>query len=631
MARTSSRGGASGRRPRYPGVGKSRLLAELAADVEADGGVSTLVRCEESEQNLAYAPVAALLRALGASSERLPPEIAHEVSRLLPDLSSQPPAGLGSAAARTRFLEALCEAVCTLAGPAGSGATILLDDLHRADAETMQFVGYLGRRLTGRRLVVVAAARPGGSTDRLGSSAHETWDLPPLRAAEVERLVAAADADLDVEELVRDTAGIPYRVVARLTLEGGRDLPDADLSTARLEQADDLGRQVLVAAAVIGRAATPDLLRVVSGRSEDEVVQALDALLVTGLVSEATRPDGEPLYAPVHDELASAALRAASLARRRLLHGRVADALSWAQPPAPAAVLAHHLREAGRDAEAAVAHATAGLAALDLFANVEASEHLEAAIALGHPDSSDLLLDVATADIRLGRYGDAAHRLTVARTRLTDPVSVAICEHRLGELRLRQGDAESARRHLVEALSERVVGDERARILADLALANLGVGDLSEAARTVEDARAAAAAESVGAGTRARVANVAGLVARHRGDLQSAQRLLAEALESADDLPEVRIAALNNLARVHLDRGEPAAAAATAREALELGRTLGDLHREAALHNNLADILHAAGQTEQALELQRSAARLFAGVGTGDGGLDPGVWRLVEW
>ena len=614
-----------------PGVGKSRLLAEAAAATEAAGGTVALVRCEESEQNLAYAPVAALLRSLRAAPGRLPAEVAHEVSRLLPDLSPEPPAGLGSAAARTRFLEALSQAIVMLAAGGVGPPVVMFDDLQRADAETQQFVGYLGRRLVDRPLLVLAAARPGagGVTELLAGAADETWDLPPLRPDDVASLVAAAHVAVDAAELARDTAGIPYRVVARLTLEGAGDLADGDLSTARLEQADDLGRQVLVAAAIIGRAATPSLLRIVSGRSEDEVVDAVDGLLAQGLVTEASDPLGEPVYAPVHEELSGAALRGTSLARRRLLHGRVADALSWGQPPAPAAVLAHHLREAGHESEAALAHATAGLAALDLYANVEAREHLEAAIALGHPDSSELLLDLATADIRLGRYGEATHHLTVARSRLTDPHTVAVCEHRLGELRLREGDAEGARVHLERALSRELDVDDEIRILADLALAHLGAGSTADATTVIERARAAA--DGAVGGTRARVANVAGLIARRRGDLDQAQTFLAEALEAADELPEVRIAALNNLARVHLDRSEPAAAAATAREALELGRQLGDRHREAALHNNLADILHAAGQTDEAMELQRSAARLFAGVGAGDGGLAPGVWRLVEW
>ncbi|HEX9352410.1 MAG TPA: hypothetical protein VF933_01120 [Streptosporangiaceae bacterium] len=65
-------------------------------------------------------------------------------------------------------------------------------------------------------------------------------------------------------------------------------------------------------------------------------------------------------------------------------------------------------------------------------------------------------------------------------------------------------------------------------------------------------------------------------------------------------------------------------------EALALGRELGDQHRVAALHTNLADLLHAAGQRDAALAHLKEAARGFAAVDTG-GTPRPEVWTLVEW
>jgi thioredoxin-like negative regulator of GroEL len=50
----------------------------------------------------------------------------------------------------------------------------------------------------------------------------------------------------------------------------------------------------------------------------------------------------------------------------------------------------------------------------------------------------------------------------------------------------------------------------------------------------------------------------------------------------------------------------------------------------AALHTNLADLLHAAGQREAALAHLKEAARGFASVDTG-GTPRPEVWTLVEW
>ena len=82
--------------------------------------------------------------------------------------------------------------------------------------------------------------------------------------------------------------------------------------------------------------------------------------------------------------------------------------------------------------------------------------------------------------------------------------------------------------------------------------------------------------------------------------------------------------------RLLADSGQPAEALLLAQEALALGRELGDQHRVAALHTNLADLLHAAGQREAALAHLKEAARGFASVDTG-GTPRPEVWTLVEW
>ncbi len=90
------------------------------------------------------------------------------------------------------------------------------------------------------------------------------------------------------------------------------------------------------------------------------------------------------------------------------------------------------------------------------------------------------------------------------------------------------------------------------------------------------------------------------------------------------------VAALNNLARLLADTGRGEEALAVAAEALELGIELGDQHRVAALHTNMADLLHASGQGEAAMTHLKEAARRFASVDVGDAPR-PEIWTLVEW
>ncbi|HEX8927764.1 MAG TPA: tetratricopeptide repeat protein, partial [Actinomycetota bacterium] len=64
--------------------------------------------------------------------------------------------------------------------------------------------------------------------------------------------------------------------------------------------------------------------------------------------------------------------------------------------------------------------------------------------------------------------------------------------------------------------------------------------------------------------------------------------------------------------------------------ALELCTAQGDRHRQAALHNNLADLLHAAGRGDEAMTHLKQAVAIFAEVGEPDT-LQPAIWQLVEW
>jgi tetratricopeptide (TPR) repeat protein len=106
---------------------------------------------------------------------------------------------------------------------------------------------------------------------------------------------------------------------------------------------------------------------------------------------------------------------------------------------------------------------------------------------------------------------------------------------------------------------------------------------------------------------------------------------LTEAISRSRGLgdPDLLIAALNNVSRAHLGAGDDTAALAAAREALDLAELQGDRHRLAALHSHLADLLHAAGQEDDALEELKRSAASFAQVHGAEA--RPEVWTLTEW
>ena len=375
-----------------------------------------------------------------------------------------------------------------------------------------------------------------------------------------------------------------------------------------------------------------------SGRGEAETVEALDEAVARFLLIELPPAgNGAPCYDFPYEALRRVAYESASLARRRLLHRRAADALSdrYERDPlsARAAVIAGHLQRAGRDAEAAGWWWRAAARARELYAHAEAHAHLRQALALGYPQVPGSIEagDVLTV---LGRYQEAlAEYETAAAGSDGDHAIAAVIEHKLAEVHHRLGDWALADAHLAAAADLLPPGDlgGRARVGADRVVVAYRLGDHARAARL----GAAALADAGRAADQAAIAqarNVLGMLAASEGDPGAAEEHLRASLAEARQLgdPGAAAAALNNLARLLADAGQAGDALACAAEALELGSELGDQHRVAALHTNLADLLHASGQREEALGHLKEAARRFAALDAG-GAPRPEIWTLVEW
>jgi hypothetical protein len=129
------------------------------------------------------------------------------------------------------------------------------------------------------------------------------------------------------------------------------ELPDRvrDLLRLRVAQVDELARQLLAAAAVIGRSFDFETLVAASGRSESEAMTGLETLLAHRLVEECGDCDsaGSLRYDFTHDKLRSLVYGEISFTRRRLLHQRIAEALSASarsrEPGLVAGPIAYHI------------------------------------------------------------------------------------------------------------------------------------------------------------------------------------------------------------------------------------------------------------------------------------------------
>ncbi|QJY47105.1 BTAD domain-containing putative transcriptional regulator [Pseudonocardia broussonetiae] len=389
------------------GVGKSRLVAELAAVLRSGGVAAATTRCFGTSGRLPLAPVAEWLRssALQDGVRRLDPVWQVEVDRLVPR-PGRPgrgsgsvrarPAGASRAAAdawrRHRFFEGLGRAVLSAERP----VLLVLDDLHWCDPETTAWLTFL-LGLAGRApLLVAATVRPeevehneDASTmlSSMRSDGRATVlrlaPLDPAGTAELARSVLGRPVGPGEQALLHGTTGgYPLFVV-----EAARTLPDdptgaeqplgaADLDAVlvrRLEQASPTARQVAGLAAAVGRDFGLDLLGQACDLDPELLVRAVDELWRRRILREQ---GGE--YDFSHDLLRDAAYSSVSPPRRWLLHRRLAQGLEVLHAghlDDVAAQLAEQYDRGGRPDHALSYSVRAAGTAAEVFAYGEAIRH----------------------------------------------------------------------------------------------------------------------------------------------------------------------------------------------------------------------------------------------------------------
>jgi DNA-binding SARP family transcriptional activator len=675
------------------GAGKTRLVEAFVERLDEAGAPVLATRCHDGESGLAFGVVSELLRAAVSAcpdlERRLSPQDLAEVARLVPVGRRRPAATDGGPSAQARLYRAVGSALVASVRTerreetGAARGVVVIEDAQWIDGASAGLLAYLLRRPEQFPLMFVTTLRPG--TERAMTTLRDaftavqqtgaavTVSLGPLSPSAVAEMLARAEVDdVDAAWLARETHGLPLLVTTYIdALRAGDSVARGrtparvrELLLDRLEPADEVTKQVLTAAAVLGGAVDVDLLRSTSGRSAEETVDAIDDALRRGLLVETGGSDEAPKYDFPFAALREVVYDASSRARVRLLHGRAADAMIRGGGDDSAPAIARALRVAGRDDEAAQWSWRAAQRAERLFAREEALTHCQDAFALGYPAApahtamGAVLTSLGRYSEAIGEYEQAAAALAVADPELPaqdhqpegpSDTALAAVEHRLADVHHRLGDWAAAETHLRAALElldaaghevsaaqrdRQMLGDDaslRARVQADRALVAYRRGDLAPARRLADEA-AQLARELGDRAALAQALDVAGMLAAAVPDPDTAEPMLRESLALArqsDDLGQV-VAALNNLARLLAETGRLDEALVEAEEALRLGRQHGDRHRVAALHTNFADLLHAAGRGEEAVGQLKEAAALFAAVDADDQRRAE-IWILVEW
>ncbi|HEX7135620.1 MAG TPA: AAA family ATPase [Iamia sp.] len=391
------------------GVGKSRLVAELRPAVRADGG-AWLLGATPSRGSGAqpFAPLTGALRGLlrgldDDERDRVVGPARTDLARLLPELG---PAG-GAPAVFDQVATdpaRLFELVIGLLDRLGRDrpVALVLEDLHWAEASTLDLVDFLARNLDGLRLLMVLTYR----TDEL----HRTHPLRPA-LAELRRLPVARSTvvePLDADEITRLAtalagAELQPRLLERVvTRSSGLPFFVEELVAAGLEACDSTD-------------VPPGLQDVLQLRIDAlpapvvEVVRALGPGTATGPVDDAllrhvTGLDGPTLAERVRVGIAHQVLVADdqgvdfrhALARevveadllpveRTALHAAFASGLAARDQadhdPVTAARVAHHWREAHEAPHALQWSVRAGEAARRAYAFTEAAEQMQNVLA----------------------------------------------------------------------------------------------------------------------------------------------------------------------------------------------------------------------------------------------------------
>jgi len=533
------------------GIGKSRLAREISQSARPRGHPVLIGRAVAGGVPTPFRPfaeaLAASLRPGGLPEGTELDPFLPALGRLVPHMRSEP------AAAGDSSLVFLGEAVLRLLrllSPA-SGSLLVLEDLHWADTETLALVEYLADNLGAERVLCVCTFRPedGDEAAALAAKLEARGSATVLALRGLDdlsvRLMAQACLGLDgppesaVTFVAERAEGIPFLVEELLAglldeevlvEQAGRwettgpaaaRVPGtfAGAIARRLEALDSDAREVICAAAVLGRRFDWPLLGATVGMADDTVASALGAAV--GMQLLATASDGFRFRHALTHEAVLAGLLPPERAR---LAGLALSAILAAHPGLPgdwcalAADLAERNGNPGRAAE--------------------------------------LLLEAGRRDLAVGALASAEQTLTKARdlvgARAASADLALRVDEALTEVYAVSGQVDRAMETGQRLLAR--IGAGPAARLADLHLliarAAMAGARWADADASVRVARELAA--ELGQSQMARVDVCAAQVAVGYEDLAEARRLAESALRAADQagLADLQCDALEVIGRV---------------------------------------------------------------------------------
>lgn len=449
-----------------PGVGKSRLVREFAAEAARDGALVLYGSCDAAvrtpygpfvealERLLRVTDVAELRAALGGGGDliRLIPDLPTLVGELPDPVEADPDTE------RHRLHTAVADLLANVSR--GRPILLVVEDGHWADAPTLLLMRHLARAAWSARLLLLATFRdteadlPPGLSETLADLRRSDdvvrMRLAGLSGAEVSDLVnraagSEAGPDPELRELasaIHDLTGGNAFLVCELwralaetgmvEIAGGRVRVTGPLSelgtpesvrevvSQRLSRLAPRTTELLELAAVAGPEFALAPIGRAAGLAESELLVALEEAVGSGMIEEL--PSQRLACRFTHEIVRRALYDRLSRLRRAELHLRVGQALesSGSASDRSLADLAHHFGAAAQfgGAERAIDYnLRAARAASSALAFDDAAARLRTAIGIGIEEESEraaALLDLGAASNRAGRANDALEAFAAA-------------------------------------------------------------------------------------------------------------------------------------------------------------------------------------------------------------------------
>lgn len=568
------------------GIGKTRLMSELAREVTEQGGHVLVGHCLGLGQ--AAPPFLPVLEILAQARDAAPAIATAATDLLDTDVAGD----------QVRFFDGVHGVLTTAARNAP--VLMVVEDLHWSDPSTRDLLLFLLARLGTGRLLLLLTYR----TDDL-NRAHplRPWlasvarmqrvdrlDVEPFHRSDAAELVRAllGDAATD-DDLVRDVAARSegnafFAEELTSAVDGGRaEISDmlASVLLDRIERLSAQAQRVVRAAAIVGqRDLWPSSLERLAASSAVGLQPAdVEAALRECVQSHVLVVTSDGAFAFRHALLREAVLTDLLPGEGARLHAAYVPVLSEEQPPGWRAAVAFHAARAGETGTALRAHLDAAAEASAAAAHGDALDHLEKALQLWHAvpepesiaDADELSVTLRACDEAMAS-GRTDRALTYAKAcvAMADDVGTVVqragARRRLAKLYYGGDDWREAERLIAQAwslLEDQPATPERAWVLSTMSF-----GDPSADRRELAE-RAIAEARAVGApGPEADALISLAFLLQHDGDVDSAMERLREACEKASEsgADDTELRARFNMAMLRYDHGDIEQAAELASE-----------------------------------------------------------------